>query len=154
MWPGKKIVYVDMDHVLCDYQSAYDQALAEHPEIEYPQSVEGFFSNLKPIPGAIEAYAWLTAHPLIKPLILTAPSVMNPHCYQEKRLWVEQYIGFDAVRDLIITPHKHLNFGDYLIDDQVQGRGQEWFQGELIQFGSKAFRTWQDVTDYLMIQLR
>ncbi|WP_285798244.1 5' nucleotidase, NT5C type [Pseudomonas aeruginosa] len=143
-----------MDHVLCDYQSAYDSAKKCSPELLYPQSVPGFFLNLSPLAGAIKGYRWLSSHPYIKPLILTAPSTLNPHCYTEKRLWVEKHLGIEAVEDLIISPYKHLNAGDYLVDDQIAGRGQEWFRGELIQFGSKSVPNWDSVISNLSMKLQ
>ena len=47
---------------------------------------------------------------------------MNPLCYIEKRLWVEAHLGFDVVNRLIISAHKGLNKGHFLIDDNVEGR--------------------------------
>jgi len=154
MWLGKKIVYVDMDHVLCDYQALYDRMREKQPDVMYPQSQAGFFLSLNPIKGAIKSYGWLSNHPEIKPLILTAPSVLNPHCYTEKRIWVEKHLGIDAVSDLIITSHKHLNIGDYLIDDQAAGRGQEWFSGALIQFGSATTPNWDAVIAFIQDKLK
>ena len=43
MLTNKKIVYVDMDGVLCDFADAHRQALERQPEIAYPQSQYGFF---------------------------------------------------------------------------------------------------------------
>ena len=62
--------------------------------------------------------------------ILSAPSVFNPLCYTEKRLWVENYPGFEFVHKLILATNKGLLEGDYLIDDYIAGRGQENFDGE------------------------
>ena len=68
----------------------------------------------------------------------------------EKRLWTEQHLGFDAARRLIITPHKGLNKGHYLIDDRITGSGQELFQGDIIHFGSSDFQNWKSVKDFLI----
>ena len=86
----------------------------------------------------------------MEPYILTAPSVHNPLCYTEKRVWVEQHLGMSMVNRLIISPDKSLLRGDYLIDDHASGSGQEEFQGELIHFGSEEFPGWQQVLDYLV----
>ena len=43
------------------------------------------------------------------------------------------------VNHLIISSHKGLNKGDYLIDDHSEGRGQENFESKLLQFGSVEF---------------
>ena len=54
------------------------------------------------------------------------------------------------VKSLIITPNKGLNKGDYLIDDNDSGKGQEHFEGELIKFGSERYSDWESVLTYLM----
>lgn len=45
----------------------------------------------------------------------------------------------EMVDRLIISSHKGLNKGDYLIDDHSEGRGQENFEGKLLQFESVEF---------------
>jgi len=150
---SKKIIYVDMDNTLCNYTATYNAYKSNYPEIEYPQSIKGFFRAIEPIEGATDTYQWLSIHNGFDVYILTAPSVMNPHCYSEKRLWVEDHLGFDAVRKLIISPHKGLNKGDFLIDDQINGRGQELFEGKMVQFGSRDFPDWCSVKYYLQQNL-
>lgn len=144
----RMIVYVDMDHVLCDYDAGFKAHQNRYCSLEFPQSQPGLYLGLKPIEGAIESYVWLHQHPLLSVYILTAPSIRNPHCYSEKRLWVEQYLGFDVVERLIITPNKGLNKGHFLIDDCLFGKGQEDFEGELIHFGSSDFPDWGSVKRY------
>lgn len=148
MSTGKIIIYVDMDFVLCDYAKGYREHQARYPDLKYPQSQPGLYINLEPMPGALEAYRWLDAHPMTEVYILTAPSIMNPHCYSEKREWVEQYLGMGIVENLIITPHKNLNKGDYLIDDNASGKGQDGFEGELLLFGGDDFPDWRSVRDF------
>lgn len=143
-----KIIYVDMDDVLCDYSESYDAAVKLNPAIKYPQSQYGFFRNLNPIENGIEAIRYLQSQELFEIYILTAPSVRNPLCYIEKRLWVEDHLGFEMVNRLIISPNKGLNKGNYLIDDSDCGRGQENFEGELLKFGSREFQNWDMVLDF------
>jgi len=145
MTDSKIIIYIDMDDTLCDFQSAYEQSKRINPDIDFPQSVAGFYQNLAPLPGAVDGFHWLNGQPNLDVYLLTAPSIMNPLCYTEKRLWIENNLGFRAVNQLIISPHKNLNKGDYLIDDYTEGRGQEDFEGELIHFGSEAFRNWKAI---------
>lgn len=140
-----RIVYVDMDDVLCDYSGAYQAALTLHPENKYPQSKYGFFANLQAIEGAVDAINALIQSDNYEPYILTAPSICNPFSYTEKRVWVEQYLGFKLVDRLIICSNKGLLKGDFLIDDNAFGKGQENFEGELIHFGSREFTGWNDV---------
>ena len=39
--------------------------------------------------------------------------------------YIEDHLGFEMVEKLIISGHKGLNKGDYLIDDYNSGKGQE-----------------------------
>ncbi len=145
----KQIAYVDMDGVLCDYYTAYERERLRDPTQPYPQSIAGFYRGLAPIEGAIEGFAELSARPELEVHILTAPSIYNPLSYTEKRLWVEDHLGFDAVHRLIIAPDKSMLRGDYLIDDQIAGRGQQRFIGALIHFGSSEWPNWGAVLEHL-----
>jgi hypothetical protein len=44
-----------MDDVLCDYSTAFNNAIEETLGIAFPQSQYGFYANLAPIKGAIES---------------------------------------------------------------------------------------------------
>lgn len=136
------IIYIDMDDTLCDFSGAFHYKLWQNPEIHYPQSQYGFFANLQPLTGAISAVKALIECPLYDPHILTAPSVMNPLCYTEKRVWVEQHFGIEFADKLIISPNKALLKGEILIDDNIEGKGQDHFDGRLIHFGSPDFPDW------------
>lgn len=138
----KPIVYVDMDGVLCDIETARLQAKKNNPEIVYPQSQYGFFKNLTPMSGGIN-FMW-QMEDLFDLYIATRPSYKNPLCYTEKRIWVEEWLGTRFVEKLIIIPNKSLLIGDYLIDNEV------WdFKGEQILFGSNDFPNWQSVIKYM-----
>lgn len=143
-----------MDGVLADFFGAREMALEKNPHNLYPQSEYGFFANLKPIKGAINILKWFIDSPNFDVYILTAPSIMNPLSYTEKRVWIEKFFGMELVKKLIISPNKGLNKGHYLIDDNVRGQGQENFEGELIQFGSEEFPDWISVLEYLTKDLR
>jgi 5'-nucleotidase len=148
---SKKIIYIDMDDTLCDYASAHQLALKLYSEIQFPQSKPGFFHDLLPITGGIEAMRQLLASQHYDPFILTAPSVMNPLCYTEKRTWVETHLGMDYVHRLIISPRKDLLKGDFLIDDYNEGKGQELFTGKVLHFGTDPFQDWASVRAFLGI---
>lgn len=140
-------IYIDMDNTLCDYTKAIELAKAKTPTQPYPQSQWGFFSDLEPLPGAIESVRLLedAGHEV---WILSRPSAKNLNCYSEKAYWVQKYLGDDMVEKLILACDKSLVKGDYLIDDQG-GFGQEEFEGEWIVFGSNSFDTWEKVINYL-----
>jgi len=142
----KKIVYVDMDGVIADFYKSHKEK--QTPDMKYPQAEYGFFLNLEEIPNAI--YNMKLLEDIYDVYILTAPSEINPLCYTEKRLWIEQHLGSEWINKLIISPHKHLNIGDYFIDDKTSGKGQDIFDGELIHFGSDKYPNWGSVVKYLL----
>ena len=76
----------------------------------------------------------------------------NPSAWKDKLEWIQKYYseGQDRIfyKKLIISHHKNLNVGDYLIDDREKNGAKE-FSGELIRFGSKKFPDWSSVTNYL-----
>lgn len=139
-----------MDQTLCDYDKSYEQTRLIFPELNYPQSKPGFFENLEPISGALDTYNWLKSLKGNAVYILSAPSELNPLSYTEKRIWVEKHLGLDQVSKLIISPNKGLNKGDYLIDDYISGKGQENFEGKVLQFGSSEFPDWVSIKEYFM----
>lgn len=143
----KQIVYVDMDGVLCDYQTASDRDKLLYPQQPFPQSRAGFFLELDPIKDAIDAFKKLEEKYDV--WILTRPSVQNVTCYTEKALWVRKYLGIETQRKTIMACDKSLLKGDYLVDD-VTEHGQSEFEGEHIHFGQEKFPDWKSVINYLM----
>lgn len=143
----KEILYIDMDDVLCDYSGAYTKFKLDNPSIKYPQSQVDFFRNLLPVENAIKSVGKLSE--IYDVYFLTAPSVKNPLCYTEKRLWVEDHFGDEMTKRLIISPNKGLNKGKYLIDDHTNGAGQENFEGDILQFGSVKFPNWDSILLFL-----
>ncbi len=141
------IVFVDMDGVLADFYTLYLKMLEQEPEIKYPQSQWGFFRNLEPIKDAIDTYKWLNS--VCRTHILTAPSYMNPLCYTEKRDWVGTYLGMDAANKMIICGYKNLCKGDYLVDDNYTGKGQDLFEGVLLHFHQET-NNWKHIKDKLV----
>lgn len=142
------IVYVDMDNVMCrlsltELKQAYKKAMKENPKLPFPPPIPGFFEGLEPMPGAIESVNQLRS--MAQVYILTAPSVRNPLCYTEKRLWIEKHFDLDLCYHLILSPDKSLLKGDILIDDNTSGKGQDKFEGRLIHFGSEAFPDWKTI---------
>lgn len=136
-----------MDGVLCDYYTAYMDQLSETNP--FPQSRIDFFRNLDPITGSIKAYNTLCKYYDV--WILTRPSVKNPLCYTEKRIWVENHLGEEACEKLIICTDKSLLKGDYLIDDMPRDNVGNVlnFEGEFIHFNTEKFPNWFSVLEYL-----
>nr|WP_321227763.1 hypothetical protein [uncultured Psychroserpens sp.] len=134
----KKIVLIDMDGVLVE--------LGDGPFSEN-KNKEGFFLNNKPMEGAVNAFKALSA--MYDCYIVSTPVWSNPYCWMEKRLWVEKHLGLDAKKRLILTHHKNLVKGDYIIDD-TKNHGVDKFEGKHIHFGTDTFLEWNNVLDFLL----
>ena len=144
----RKILYVDMDNVLVDFPSAFDH-LDDGVMEEYEgrmDEVTGIFSLMKPMPHAIESYEKLSE--FFDTYILSTSPWNNPSAWHDKVRWVQQYLGKSAYKRLILSHHKHLNHGDFLIDDRTKN-GADKFTGEHILFGSEQFPDWPSVVMYL-----
>ena len=138
----KKIVYVDMDNVLVDFQSAFPK-LSKKVLNEYENNkddIPGIFALMEPMPSAIVSFIELTKH-FETYVLSTAP-------WSDKLLRVKKYLGEHALKRLILTHHKNLNMGDYLIDDRLK-RGADSFAGEHIHFLTEKFPDWPSVMKYL-----
>lgn len=144
----KKILYVDMDNVLVDFPSAFSAIPAEVRD-QYEDKMDdvpGIFALMAPMPDAIAAYEELAT--LFETYILSTAPWANPSAWSDKLLWVKRYLGTVAHKRLIISHNKHLNRGDFLVDDRTRN-GADKFAGELILFGSREFRGWAEVARYL-----
>lgn len=149
----KKIIYVGMDNVLVDFQSGID-AMQEGVLAEYEgclDEVPGIFAKMKPMQGAIEAYRALCEK--YDCYILSTSPWNNPTAASDKFAWVKKYLGDVAYKRLILSHHKNLNRGNYLIDDRPNKCGTDKFEGEVIAFGSAKFPDWKAVTEYLLNEL-
>ena len=145
----KKILYVDMDNVLVDFASG----IAQMPEATVTMfedrldEVPGIFSLMDPMPDALSSFETLAAH--YDTYILSTAPWGNPSAWIDKVLWVQKYLGKSAYKRLILSHHKNLNYGDYLIDDRTKN-GVDRFRGEHIHFGTERFPDWRSVLTYLV----
>ena len=146
---NKKRLYIDMDGVLVDFKSALKKQ-SEEIQAEYKgreDEIPGLFSLMKPMKGAISAYEELSKH--YDTYILSTAPWENPSAWSDKLEWVKKHLGKHAYKRLILTHHKDLNEGDYLIDDRDKN-GADKFKGELILFGKEKFPDWESVIAYLI----
>ncbi|CDF34473.1 5 nucleotidase deoxy cytosolic type C [Chondrus crispus] len=144
----KKILYLDMDNVLVDFESGIAR-VGESIKAEYMgrlDEVPGIFSLMDSMPGAIAAFHELSG--LFDTYILSTAPWENPSAWSDKLLWVKRHIGDSAHKRLILSHHKHLNEGAYLVDDRTKN-GAASFGGEHIHFGTDRFPGWDAVTNYL-----
>ena len=135
-----KIVLVDMDNVIVDFSKQFhsvwkmthpDKKMA-HPdtwnlfelermyplwekEIEDLMHLEGFFLNMKPINGAIEGIKRISEY--YDTFICTSP-MLSEHCIKEKIQWIQEHLGNEWLKKLIVTKDKTVIYGYYLIDDK------------------------------------
>ena len=144
----KDVLYVDMDGVLVDFRSAFAR-LPEETLLEYEgheDDIPGIFALMEPNEGAIDAYRELSG--LFDAYILSTAPWRNPGAWADKVLWVQRYLGDVAYKRLVLTHHKDLNRGAYLVDDRRK-RGAEAFGDGLILFRSDAFPDWAAVLRHL-----
>ena len=148
----RKVLYVDLDNTLVDFKAridGLDPAVRKQYEDRYDE-LPGIFALMPPMPGAVDAYRELAQR--FDTYILSTAPWLNPSAWQHKLEWVQLHLGIDenspAYKRLIITHHKDLNRGDFLVDDR-SNNGADRFDGEWIQFGSQDFPDWPTVVEYL-----
>jgi len=145
----KKILYIDMDNVLVDFPSGISK-LSQEVISEYESNLDevpNIFSLMEPLEGAIDSFKILSQR--YDTYILSTAPWKNSSAWSDKVKWVQKYLGESAYKRLILTHHKNLNQGDYLIDDRTKNGAGE-FKGELIQFGTEKFPDWKSVCSYLL----
>ena len=145
----KKVLFLDMDNVLVDFKSgmaAFDAKTLRRYEGRHDE-IPGIFSKMQPMRGAIEAYSILRRR--FDTYIASTAPWENRTAWADKRDWVEEHLGAPARKRLILTHHKNLLRGDYIVDDRTK-RGVDRFQGEHIHFGTPKFPDWESVVKYLV----
>lgn len=129
----KKILYIDMDNVLVDFRSGL-RRVPEAARSAYAgreDDIPGIFALMDPMPGAVDAFQELST--LFDTYILSTAPWENPSAWADKLTWVKQHLGDRAYKRLILTHHKNLNRGDFLVDDREKNGAAE-FPGRLIRF--------------------
>jgi len=158
---NKKLLYVDMDGVIADFQSAVDKL---HPGVftnpDYEEDYRSrlidticeenprIFRSLDPIPMAIDSV--LTLSETYDVYFLSTPMWCVPESFMDKRHWIHEHFGHNAEKRLILSHRKDLAIGNYLIDDRT-ANGAGDFLGEHIHFGTELFPDWPSVIKHLTI---
>lgn len=146
--PGKKIVLVDMDNTIADFNKRALELLEERhgliidsetltqwafadnfpghrDEVLNLLKEKNFFRSFEPIEGAVEALKEMQADPAVEVYLCTAPIRANPHCASEKLDWVSEHLGADWRGRTVITSDKGLVYGDILIDDAPEAKAKK-----------------------------
>jgi 5'(3')-deoxyribonucleotidase len=150
---SKKIVFVDMDGVLVNFEKAfieYHKTTTGYLSELYqndPDLIPGIFREAEPIPGAIEAVKKL-AHVYDICVATTSPWDM-PYAAGDKMFWIQKYLGQEFYKSMTITHRKDLLHGDYLIDDRTANGAGE-FKGKLMQFGTEKYPDWDAILEELL----
>ncbi len=150
---GKKTIFFDLDGVVADFDEAAirwgEKVGIDGEEFKkkklYRQ--EGFYADLNLMDGAKEAIEKLDT--VYNIAFVSAPSWDNPFSFTEKRIWIEKHFGTWARKKMDLSFRKGHYIGHYLIDDRTK-YGAADFIGEHIMFGTEPFKTWKEVTDYLI----
>ena len=145
-----KIIYIDLDGVVADFEKGRSQHPLSTitPYIGRPDKLPGVYENLDPIADSIESVKELFNNPDFDVYFLSSAPWDNPEAWTHKRLWVAKYFDVKIIRKrLILSHHKQLLIGDYLIDDN-KWNGASEFQGKWIHFGSNEFPDWKTVLNY------
>lgn len=137
-----------MDNVLVDFPSGIDQLDESTKEIYHDRldEVPSIFSLMRPLQGAIDAHEKLSK--LFDTYILSTAPWENPSAWSDKVIWVKANLGESAYKRLILSHHKNLNDGHFLVDDRTKN-GAGDFKGEHIHFGTSKFPNWEIVYEYL-----
>lgn len=134
---SKGVILVDMDNTIVDYSSAIAPELKKiYPTMKIDaenwqtlklndlhlnrrkiQSRPNFFSELKPIPGALEALRQMEKEGYTV-FIVSSPSVHGTTCHSEKSQWLKEHMNEKWAKRLVLTKDKTIVRGDVLIDDK------------------------------------
>lgn len=143
-------ILVDMDGVIADFDGEFLKRWQKrHPDkffvpIEergtfyvrdsYPDELKplvteillepSFFREMMPMDGAMEALSEMNEMGW-EVFICTSPLSTYKNCVLEKYEWVENHLGTDWIKRVILTKDKTLIKADYLIDDRPEITGVE-----------------------------
>lgn len=137
-----RTILVDMDGVLANFEKGLldefrrrcpnklyiplNERTTFHARDQYPEDSrqvlreiiksKGFYRNLEPIAGALEAIKEISSDNLV--FICTSPANDYENCVGEKFWWVEERLGREWTKRIVLTNDKTIVRGDYLIDDK------------------------------------
>lgn len=120
---GQEALFIPRKNERTCFDLHKDRTTRESEIINEIMDMEGFYADLAPIEGAIDAlYSMLAAGHEVS--LVTSPWLSNATCVQDKYDWVREHLGDDWVDRVIITKDKTLIEGDVLIDDKPEIHGK------------------------------
>jgi len=84
------LIYVDMDNVIVDFKSALRKRGIDQG-MKNADNLDGIFSEMDPMPGAIDGYNKLVEMGHDVYILSTAPWE-NPSAWSDKLLWVKNIL--------------------------------------------------------------
>jgi 5' nucleotidase, deoxy (Pyrimidine), cytosolic type C protein (NT5C) len=118
-------IFIDMDGVLADFDSAYEQQFGVRPskvddnvDWRAVRRIAGFYASLPPMDGMEKLWQHVLPY---QPVILTgAPSEVE-EAADNKRAWVHKHLGIGAAEAMIVCRSRdkslHCKTGDVIVDD-------------------------------------
>lgn len=141
-----------MDNVLVDFKSGIKKLPSDLIN-QYEgrlDEVPGIFSLMQPVKNSVKVVTELAS--MFDTYILSTAPWLNPSAWHDKLVWIQTHFGESVdsplYKRLILSHHKNLNTGDFLVDDREKN-GANQFQGQLILFGSQEYPDWNTVSNYL-----
>jgi 5'(3')-deoxyribonucleotidase len=122
----KKLVFLDMDDVIADFMGHFGGKRGPDG-FHLVMHEEGFFENLKPMPGSLTNVRKLFNHPDIDLHILSQPVKESAHSYSEKARWLMKWFPELAPRVTLTQNKEFLSApGRFLIDDNHKKWKEKW----------------------------
>lgn len=138
-----------MDNTLVNFDSGIHQ-LSDYQKEKYSgrlDEVPGIFAIMNPIDEMVELFNTMSEDERFDCYVLSTSPWENPTAASDKIEWIKNYLP-KAYKRVILSHNKHLNVGDYLIDDRTANGAGE-FGGELIQYGTDEFPNAESIKNYL-----
>jgi len=99
----------------------------------------------EPVPTAVKAFQQLAQ--VYDIYVLAHYPAGDASALSEQMRWVEHWLGVPAWNRLVLSNHKNLAYGDYLIDAHAD-KGASEFMGTFMHFGEDPYKTWDDVLEF------
>ena len=113
--------------------------------------IPGVFESPNPMKHAVESINALVKSEKYDVYIASTSPWGNPEAATHKIKWIQQYFPELLKKRVILTHHKYLLKGDYLIDDR-KCNGDK-FEGTFIHFGSEEFPDWKAICKCLQVTI-